>query len=65
MINPNAANLPDDPSLVKLIRADRSKHPFYNELKDIILQSNPSKVTLLDFNKPQSKNIVKDRSSPP
>ncbi len=65
MINPNAANLPEDPSLVNLIRADRSKHPFYNELKDIILQSNPAKVTLLNFNKPQSKKIVKDRSSPP
>lgn len=64
-INSPTVNLPESAASVNLIRANSSKHPFYNILKDLILESNPSKVILLDFSKPQSKNIIKDRSSPP
>jgi hypothetical protein len=64
-INPPAATTTDSDTPLSLINADLSQHPFYQKLKELAAISSPTKVILLDFNKPQSKNIVKVRESPP
>jgi hypothetical protein len=64
-INPSGTEAATGNEEVNLLYPDLTRHPICKELKELAEINTPTKVILIDFNKPQSKNIVKIRGSPP
>jgi hypothetical protein len=63
-INSPSANPPENAITASLLDANLKRNPTYQALKDVILDNNPAKVKILNFNKPQNKQITKSPGSP-
>jgi hypothetical protein len=63
-INVPSANPPENAITASLLDANSKRNPTYQVLKDIILDNNPAKENILNFDKPQNKEITKNPSSP-
>jgi hypothetical protein len=63
-INPASANPPENAISASLLDGSSKRNPAYQALKEVILDSNPTKISILNFNKPQNKQIIKNHSSP-